>query len=186
MIDCKLAPTPMECQRHFIDTSSPFLADPTQYRRHIGRLMYLTVTGPDLCFTVNCLSQFMHDPKQEHLDAALRVVCYLKGTSSSSIFMAAQNDFILRGFCDSDLANCPLTQRSTTGYITMLGNSPISWKTKKQHTVSCSFTEAEYRAMAGTTSELLWLKRLLAELTISVMPYLYIVTVRLPYTSQQI
>ncbi|XP_019054587.1 PREDICTED: uncharacterized protein LOC109115245 [Nelumbo nucifera] len=168
MIDFKPAPTPMECQRHFTDSSSPSLTDPTQYRQLVGRLVYLTIIRPDLCFAVNCLSQFLHDPNTEHLDVALRVVRYLKGTSSFGIFMAAQNDLILRGFCDSDWSSCPLTRHSTTSYITMLGNSPISWKTKKQHTVSHSSAEAEYRAMAVTTSELLWLKRLLAELTISV------------------
>ena len=73
----------------------------------------------------------------------------------------------MSGFCDSDWAGCPTTRRSTTGYCTMLGSSPISWKTKKQPTVSRSSAKAEYRAMASLTCELQWLKYLLNDLGIA-------------------
>jgi len=56
---------------------------------------------------------------------------------------------------------CPLTRRLTTGWFVFLGHSPISWKTKKQQTVSPSSAEVEYRAIATTTNELKWLKSLL-------------------------
>jgi hypothetical protein len=67
-------------------------------------------------------------------------------------------------YSDSDWASCPLTRRSTTNFFIQLGTSPISWRTKKQHTVSRSFAEAEYRALASTTCELTWLKTLLHDL----------------------
>ncbi|KAK3042287.1 hypothetical protein RJ639_001882 [Escallonia herrerae] len=69
-----------------------------------------------------------------------------------------------------DWAGCPLTRRSLTGWIIFLGTSPISWKTKKQHTVSRSSTEAEYRSMAMTTGELLWLKGILRSLGVDLSP----------------
>uniref|UniRef100_A0A803MMV0 Copia protein n=1 Tax=Chenopodium quinoa TaxID=63459 RepID=A0A803MMV0_CHEQI len=59
---------------------------------------------------------------------------------------------------------CPNTRRSVTGYVMLLGKSPVSWKSKKQPTVSKSSNELEYRAMAATTSETTWLVRLLTEL----------------------
>lgn len=60
----------------------------------------------------------------------------------------------LSGWCDSDWASCPLTRRSLTSRFVFLFHSPISWKTKKQHTVSRFSVEAEYHSMATSTCEL--------------------------------
>lgn len=59
-----------------------------------------------------------------------------------------------------------MSRKSTTGFCVLLGNSPISWKSKKQHVVARSSAEAEYRAMALTTCEVTWLSQLLKELSL--------------------
>ncbi|CAM8940831.1 unnamed protein product [Rhodiola kirilowii] len=109
----------------------------------------------------------MHQPRKEHWDAALRVVRYLKGSPGQGLFFSTRNDFRLRAFCDSDWAGCPLTRRSTTGYCVFLGDSLISWRSKRQKTVSLSSAEAEYRAMTGACCELTWLRSLLQDLGVS-------------------
>ncbi|KAK3027781.1 hypothetical protein RJ639_042226 [Escallonia herrerae] len=102
--------------------------------------------------------------RKPHLDAALQVLRYLKGVPGQGILLPANSSLTLRAYCDADWAGCPSTRRSTTGYIIFLGSSPISWRSKKQSVVSRSSAEAEYRAMATTSSEIIWLVRLLQDL----------------------
>ncbi|XP_048489827.1 uncharacterized mitochondrial protein AtMg00810-like [Beta vulgaris subsp. vulgaris] len=128
-----------------------YLDDPEKYRCLVARLIYLSFTRPDLAYAVHILSQFMHAPRVDHWDAALRIVRYLKGNPGQGILLLASFNLSLSGWCDSDWASCPLTCRSLTGWIVFLGSSPISWKPKKQHIVSRSSVEVEYRSMAAAT-----------------------------------
>lgn len=164
MLGAKPAYFPMEQQHQLSQNSGSPIDDPAQYRRLIGRLIYLTITRPEITYSVHILSQFMQKPCQGHLDAAMRILRYLKSCPGQGIFLSASNDLQLRAYCDADWASCPMTRRSLTGYFVMLGSSPISWKAKKQTTVSRSSAEAEYRSMAVTTCELIWLRNLLCSL----------------------
>ncbi|KAG8483501.1 hypothetical protein CXB51_023279 [Gossypium anomalum] len=92
---------------------------------------------------------------------------YLTHTRPDITF-AAFNKHQLVAYCDSDWASCPMSRRSVSGFCVHLGDSLISWKSKKQCTVSKSSAEAEYRSMAAVTSELVWLSGLFKELEISV------------------
>ena len=134
------------------DTGAP-LSDPSSYRRLVGRLIYLTITRPDLTYAVHILSQFMHYPRHGHWDAAYRLLRYLKFSPGQGILLLSSNDLSLHIYYDSDWASCPMTRRSVTGYYVSLSSTPISWKTKKQPTVSRSSAEAKCRAMANATSE---------------------------------
>ncbi|KAL5789565.1 hypothetical protein ACOSQ2_004453 [Xanthoceras sorbifolium] len=158
--------TPMEKGLKLSDKSD-LLKDSSQYRRLVGRLIYLTVSRPDITYAVHVLSRFMHQPRKLHMEAALRVVRYLKGAPGKGLFFSSNSDFKLRAYCESDWAGCPLTRRSTTGYCVFLGPSLISWRSKRQKTVSLSSAEAEYRAMTGVCCELTWLRYLLKDLGLS-------------------
>ncbi|KAL5731693.1 hypothetical protein ACHQM5_004397 [Ranunculus cassubicifolius] len=157
--------TPME-QGLKLSDKSDLLKDQGRYRRLVGRLIYLTMSRPDITYAVHVLSRFMHQPRKAHMEAALRVVRYLKNAPGQGLFFSSNNDFRLRAYCDSDWVGCPLTRRSTTGYCVFLGPSLISWRSKRQKTVSLSSAEAEYRAMTGTCCELTWLRQLLEDLGI--------------------
>lgn len=158
---------PMEQNVKLTLTDGEKLHDPMRYRRLIGRLIYLTVTRPDIVYSVRTLSQYMHEPRKPHWEAAIRVLKYIKSTPGQGLLLPRENNLKLTAFCDSDWAGCRTTRRSISGYCIFLGSSLISWKSKKQTNVSRSSAEAEYRSMANTCLELTWINYLLRDLRVS-------------------
>ncbi|GJZ80444.1 retrovirus-related pol polyprotein from transposon TNT 1-94 [Tanacetum coccineum] len=150
LLGAKPAKIPIQQNHRLGLAQGRLFEDPEQYQRLVGRLIYLCFTRPDLAYSVHILTQFMQNPQIEHWEAAIRVIRYLKGSPGQGIILRNNYDLQLRGWCDTDWAGCPLTRRSLTGWLVYLGDSPISWKTKKQHIVSLFSAEAEYRSMALT------------------------------------
>lgn len=164
LLGSKPMTTPMEVNHGLLRDESPLCKEPARFRRLVGRLVYLTITRPDLSYAVHVLSQLMHKPREEHWNAAMRVIGYLKGSPGQGIMLRGYSDLRIRAYCDSDYNSCPQTRRSLSAYMVLLGNSPVAWRTKKQDTVSHSSAESEYRAMSDALKELKWLKRLLVDL----------------------
>ncbi|KAL0438789.1 UNVERIFIED_CONTAM: Retrovirus-related Pol polyprotein from transposon RE2 [Sesamum latifolium] len=153
--DAKATATPLPAGIKFDASSGPCHASPEQYRRLVGRPLYLEFSRPDISFAVQQLSQFIQCPRQPHWDVALYLVRYLKGSSTLGLFFAVDSSLPLTAYSDFDWASCLDTRRSVTGYCIFLGASLISWKTKKQTTDSRSSAEAEYRSMGLIVCELL-------------------------------
>jgi hypothetical protein len=127
----------------------------------VGSLVYLTVTRPDVAHAIHILSQFVSASTSIHFGHLLRVLRYLRGTTSQCLFYARNSLLQLYAYSDSTWASDPTDRHPITGYCILLGSSPIAWKSKKQ-AVSRSSTDAELRALATTTSEIVWLRWLLA------------------------
>ncbi|XP_015168891.1 uncharacterized mitochondrial protein AtMg00810-like [Solanum tuberosum] len=161
---CKPVLTPLHSKLDWNSTSSPLLEDPSIYRQMVGSLQYLCFTRPDIQFAVNLASQFLHQPRQLHLQAVKRIFRYLAGTIDWGLQLYKNSSLSLTVFSDSDWAGCSATRRSTTGFCIFLGSNLISWSAKKQPTVARSSTEAEYRALAVATAEATWLQYILRDL----------------------
>ncbi|XP_070009951.1 uncharacterized mitochondrial protein AtMg00810-like [Nicotiana sylvestris] len=144
------------------------LPSPKKYRSLVGKLLFLTHTRPDICFSVQHLSQFMQTPRVPHIIVALHLLRYLKGTPDLGLFYSNSTDFSIKAYSDNDWVACPNTRKSVSGFCIFLGDSLVGWKSKKQPVISLSFAEAGYRAISTAVAELVWLSRLLHDLTIDV------------------
>ncbi|KAL0421888.1 UNVERIFIED_CONTAM: Retrovirus-related Pol polyprotein from transposon RE1 [Sesamum latifolium] len=134
LTDCKPASTPLPIGLKLSAQHSDPLPDPGSYRRLVGRLLYLSFTKPDISFGAQQLSQFVHQPGQPHMDAALHLVRYLKGCPDQGLFFPVSNSPTLTAFCDADWA------------------------------VARSTAEAKYRSLGTTVCELKWISYLLQDL----------------------
>ena len=165
--DASSVDTPLEVNTKYRREEGNLISNPTIFRQLVGSLNYLTITRPDISFAVQQVSQFMQNPRHLHLAVVHRIIRYLRGTPCRGLFFPASSSLNLVAYSDADWAGCPDTRRSVTGWCMFLGNSLISWKSKKQDRVSKSSTESEYRAMSAACAEIVWLRGLLAELGFS-------------------
>jgi Reverse transcriptase (RNA-dependent DNA polymerase) len=166
-LGCKPAKTPIETNIKLnIENSEP-LKDINHFQRLVGKLIYLTVTRPNLSFAVSQISQFMHASRTPHLDAINRILRYLKGSPGKGIWMKKNNTNAIYGYFDADWAGS-FDRKLTTGFCTFVGGNLVTWKSKKQNVVARSSAEAEYRAMTSTGSELSWIKQVLTDLNFKI------------------
>ncbi|WZY94078.1 hypothetical protein YC2023_066407 [Brassica napus] len=166
----KIAKTPLEegykVLREGEVEENQLFEDAKLYRRMVGKLIYLTITRPDICFAVNQVSQHMQAPKVHHWKMVDRILRYLSGSHGQGVWMGCNGSTEVVGYCDADWAGDRVDRRSTTGYCTFIGGNLVTWKSKKQKVISCSSAEAEYRAMLKLTNELVWIKGILKHLEI--------------------
>jgi histone deacetylase 1/2 len=106
----------------------------------------------------------MHAPTDSHWAAVKRILRYLRGTASHGLHITRSSSFALHGFTDADWAGSVEDRKSMGGYLVFFGQMSISWKSDKQRTVARSSTEAEYKALADGTAEVIWLQYLLTDL----------------------
>jgi transposase InsO family protein len=165
MQDCSPVNTPMDTSVKLTAAKDDeALADPKEYASIVGGLTFAAcVTRPDITCAVGQLSQFLNNPSSKHMLAVKRVLRYLQGTPSLGITYRPP-PLRLTGYSDADWAGNVDTRRSTTGYVVMLNNGAVAWRSQRQPTVALSTMEAEYMALTEATKELKWIRNFLAEL----------------------
>ncbi|XP_025611879.1 uncharacterized mitochondrial protein AtMg00240-like [Arachis hypogaea] len=129
------------------------LPNSSDYRKIIGKPLYLSNTRPDISFAIGKLSQFLDCPTTNHLQLAHSILRYIKNSPAAGLFFSANSDLSLIGFSDSDWVGCPDLQRLVSAYCFYVGSSLVTWKSKKRVTIIASSSEVEYRALALATRE---------------------------------
>lgn len=122
------------------------------------------VSKPDIAYAVNTVSQYAEKLTKEHWNAVKRIIKYIKRTVDYGIKFEKNQNLEVRVYSNADFAGDKAARKSTTGYVILLGKTPIAWGTQKQRSVALSTTESEYVATSQTAKELIWIKKLVKDL----------------------
>lgn len=155
--------TPMDRKEYLKLERSNIDPDPEileWYLPAIGALLWITNVRLDISFAFSTMAQIASNPTPAHVSAVKRIFRYLSGTTDYVICYGDSDNPKLYGYVDSDWGGCQQTFRSTTGYIFFKNGGVVSHSSKRQPTVACSSTEAEYTALCQATKEAVWLRLL--------------------------
>lgn len=169
MADCKSVSTPLSTSEKLSLHEGSLLGpnDASQYKSIVGALQYLTLTQPDIAFSVNKVCQFLHAPTTIHWAAVKRILRYIKQCVQLGLKIPKSASTLVSAFSDADRAGCVDDRKSTGGFAVFLGSNLVSWSARKQATVSRSSTQSEYKALANATVEVMWIQTLLRELKVA-------------------
>ncbi|GKD53570.1 ribonuclease H-like domain-containing protein [Tanacetum coccineum] len=163
MLNCNPCRTLVDTKNKLRPEGSP-VSDPTLYRSLTGALQYPTFTRPDLSYAVRQLCLYMHDPREQHLNAMKHVLRYLRRTTDLGLHLFRSTTSQLISYFDADWAGCPAMRRSTSGYCVFLGDNLLTWSSKRQDMLFRSSAEAEYRGVTNAVAKTSWIRNLLCEL----------------------
>ncbi|KAL3741695.1 hypothetical protein ACJRO7_017203 [Eucalyptus globulus] len=137
------------------------------YASAVGSLMYAQVcTRPDIAFAVGMLGRYQSNPGLDQWRAAKKVMRYLQGTKDYMLMYRWTDNLEVVGYSDADFAGCVDSRKSTSGYIFMLADGAVSWRSAKQTLTATSTMEAEFVSCFEATSHGVWLKSFIAGLRI--------------------
>ncbi|RVX20811.1 Retrovirus-related Pol polyprotein from transposon RE1 [Vitis vinifera] len=146
MSGCQPVNTPIEEGLKLCVEPNQVSTDKRRYQRLVGRLMYLAHTRPDLAYALSVVSQYMHNPREQHMNAVIRILKYLKNAPGKGILFAKNVDHqSIKVYTDADWADAVDDRQSTSGYFTFVSGNLVTWKSKKQNVVAHSSAKAEFR-----------------------------------------
>ncbi|XP_040869458.1 secreted RxLR effector protein 161-like [Glycine max] len=167
MLNCNPSSTPAEPGLKLEKDPEEELVDATEFRQLVGSLRYLCNSIPDICFAVSLISRFMQKPRLSHMQAAKRILRFVKGTIDNGVlfpFEVESYESDLFGYTNSDWKRDPEQKKSTGGYLFMYYDAPVAWSSRKQDVVALSTSEAEYVAASLGACQAVWMMNLLEEL----------------------
>ena len=156
-------PTPMSTSVHLEKDDNGKDFDEKLYRSMIGSLLYLTASRPDIMMSVCLCARFQAKPKESHQRAVKRILRYLSSTRDYGLFYPKGSSFELVSYSDADFGGCKTDRKSTSGTCHFIGQSLVSWFSKKQNCVSLSTCEAEYISAALACAQVIYMQQTLKD-----------------------
>lgn len=172
MLQCRRAAVPLESSCDLSHSHSPTVPDTAlhlRYRRIVRQIAHLAAwTRPDLAFATSRLSEYLINPGETHMTAALHVLRFLKGTPSRALIYTRglPNPLQLTSWADADWAACTDTRRSVSGRVTSLHGGAVDWGAIRQPTVATSTAEAEFLSANVSSKVIEWLLSVLDALRV--------------------
>lgn len=182
-------PTPLPAGQELFQSMSPTeekekkAMDKLPYRNLLGALMYLAVgSRPDIAQATSLLARFSNNPGQDHWEALLHLLRYLRGKPNVGLTYEKkekaisfnmnhlQGQHLLQAYVDANYATDKETSKSVSGQVFTMAGGAVSWKSKKQSVVATSTCHAEYIAAAEMAREAVWIRSLLEEIGFTGLP----------------
>jgi hypothetical protein len=148
MLKCKLVDTPIVQNHKLGEYPDQSPTDKGRYQRLVAKLIYISHTRPNIAYVVSIVSQFMHNPSEDHMDVVIRILRYLKALPRKGLMFSKNSHLKINGYTDADWAGSISDRKSTSGYFMFVGGNLVTWRSKKQKVVSLSKAEVEFRGMA--------------------------------------
>ena len=137
------------------------------YASAVGSIMYaMTCTRPDVAYSLGVVSRYQSDPGEAHWKVVKTILKYLRNTRDQWLIYG-EPDLKLVMFTDSNFQSERDDIKSVSGYIFILNDGAICWKSSKQNTIADSVCEAEYVASADAAMKAVWLWKFLRELGVA-------------------
>ena len=128
----KYASTPMSSSVKLSSNPAGVEVDRTLYKSMISSLLYLTTSTPDIAFSVGVCARFQVAPKESHLTAIKRIICYVNGTSDYGIWYSRDSNNCQAGYSDANWVGCVDDRKSTSGGCFYLENNLVSDEQKEK------------------------------------------------------
>ena len=113
LLECKPVDAPIVQNHRLGEYSDQVPANKVRYQRLVGKLIYLSHTRPDIAYAVSVVSQFMHNPSEDHMGAVIRILRYLKSSPGKGLMFSKNTHLNIEGYTDADWAGNILDRKST-------------------------------------------------------------------------
>jgi hypothetical protein len=131
LLDCKSVDTPIVQNHKLGEYPDHVPKNKERYQRLVRKLIYLSHTCSDIAYAVSVINQFMHCPSEDHMDAVLRILRYLKSSPGEGLMFSRNGHLNVEGYTNVDWAGNISDRKSTLGYFMFVGGNLVTWRSKK-------------------------------------------------------